>query len=152
MESSSTNSYICAGCGVDITNSLGRRLLYTDACKYVSAVWRALFDEELSQRGLQPQAAELLNPRPSDACTLGRLCRRCHNVLVRYRKLQDSVITNISDAVDQLLQAKRLSNEPASSDDSPEPNDILSYAVPPTPKQPARSTNSDGSPDVMVCN
>ena len=151
--SSSTHPYICAGCGKDIRNSPGRRLLYTDACQNISVVWRELFDDELIRRGLRPQAAELLNTaRPSDAQTLGRLCRRCYDVLVRYKKLQDSVKANVSEAIDQLLPANsRLSCEPSlSGSESPEPNEIPHY-MPPTPKRPARSTNSDKSPEVVVC-
>jgi len=66
---------------------------------------RALFDNELIRRGLQPQTAKLLILRPADASMLRILCWRCYDALVRYRKLQELVKANVSDAVDNLLQA-----------------------------------------------
>ena len=35
---------------------------YSDACHHVSVLWAPLFDEELNQRGLLPQALTFLNP------------------------------------------------------------------------------------------
>ena len=38
---------ICVGCGLDVSNASGRRLLYTDACQHVYVLWAPLFDEQL---------------------------------------------------------------------------------------------------------
>ena len=65
---------ICVGCGLDISNANGRRLLYTDACQHISGsvLWAPLFDEQLNRRGLLPRASTFLNPQPSNS-SLGRM-------------------------------------------------------------------------------
>ena len=134
---------ICVGCGQDISNAKGRRLLYTDSCRHVSLSWAPLFDEELNQRGLLPRASTFLNPQSGDS-SLGRMCRRCFTVFERYGKMLSSIKETVAKAIDQLMEANIVTN------DEPENESADTFSAPPVSKRLALSTNSS-SPDVVVC-
>ena len=133
---------ICVGCGLDISNASGRRLLYTDACQHVYVLWAPLFDEQLNRSGLLPRASTFLNPQPSNP-SLGRMCRRCFTVFERYGKLLSSIKESVAKAIDQLMEANIV------TDDEPENESAHTSSMPPVPKRLALSTNSS-SPDVVV--
>lgn len=136
---------LCVGCGQDISNANGRRLLYTDACRHVSVIWAPLFDEQLNQRGLLPQASTFLDSRlQSDNSSLRRMCWRCFTVFERYGKMLSSIEETVAKAIDQLMEANIVTS------DEPENESADTFSAPPVSKRPALSTKSS-SPDVVVC-
>ena len=97
---------LCVGCGQDISNANGRRLLFTDTCRHVSIIWAPFFDEQLSQRGLLPQASTSLDSRlQSGNSSLGRMCRRCFTAFERYGKMLSSIKETVANAIHQLTEA-----------------------------------------------
>ena len=103
---------LCVGCGQDISNANGRRLLYTDACRHISVIWAPFFDEQLNQRGLLPQASTFLDSRlQSGNSSLGRMCRRCFTVFERYGKMLSSIMETVAKAIDQLMEANIVTSD-----------------------------------------
>ena len=59
----------CVGCGGDITNAKGKRILCSKASQHVELVWCQLFDEELRRKGRDGDADDLV--------TIRKMCRKC---------------------------------------------------------------------------
>ena len=129
---------VCVACGSDISTAKGRRLLCTEASNGVKVFWSELFDEELSRRGMSPQAAFLIN-------NSGRICRRCFTVYERCKKLLDSLKQDLCKAVDIFERENTFIPTLDSS------NRASNYsALPPAPKRRAIATSSSASPTVVV--
>ena len=56
------STFLCLGCGADIKNSKGNRLLSTKLTQHVIPVWKRLIEEEINRRGTETETAtESLN-------------------------------------------------------------------------------------------
>ena len=136
---------LCVGCGQDISNANGRRLLYTDACCHVSVIWAPFLDKQLNQRGLLPQASTFLDSRlQSGNSSLGRMCWRCFTVFERYGKILSSIKETVAKAIDQLMETNIVTS------DEPKNESADTFSASPVSKRLVLSANSS-SPDVMVC-
>ena len=127
-------SIYCVGCGCDITNSKGNRLVRTTSSRHVVPLWSSLMKEEIDSRGAALVAQSLIHDD-------GRMCRQCFNTFERASKLWEALKCNISKAADIFIP----SNAPSTGQRN----------VPPTPKRRRLLSNSEGestvrSPEVKV--
>ena len=68
------STFLCLGCGADINNSKGNRLLSTKLTQHVIPVWKRLIEEEINRRGTETETAtESLNVET--LTSVGRMCR-----------------------------------------------------------------------------
>ena len=114
-------SIYCVGCGCNITNSKGNRLIRTTPSRHVVPLWSSLMKEEIDSRGTSLAAQSLIDDD-------GRMCRQCFNTFERASKVWETLKCNISKAADIFI-----------------PNDAPStrqYNVLPVPKRPRLSSNS----------
>ena len=88
------STFLCLGCGADIKNSKGNRLLSTKLTQHVIPVWKRLIEEEINRRGTETETAtESLNVetlKSSGYCILRKLQRTCmltrnYQTLFHYR-------------------------------------------------------------------
>ena len=86
-------SIYCVGCGCDITNSKGNRLVRTTSSRHVVPLWSSLMKEEIDSRGAALVAQSLIHDD-------GRMCRQCFNTFERASKLWEALKCNISKAAD----------------------------------------------------
>ena len=137
---------ICIGCGSDISNVKGKRLLSTEASQHVKPLWCKLFDDALEQKGIQAQAS------PFVTTIEGRMCRRCFTCFERCTKLMDSLRKDVDKAVEVFQHDHNY----FSVDLNPQSQAVgftistpsQSFSHPPAPKRVAVDSQS---PDVVVC-
>ena len=63
-------SVYCVGCGCDITNSKGNRLIRSTSSRHVVPLWSSLMKEEIDSRETSLVAQSLIDDD-------GRMCRQC---------------------------------------------------------------------------
>ena len=113
------STFLCLGCGADIKNSKGNRLLSTKLTQHVIPVWKRLIEEEINRRGTETETAtESLNVET--LTSVGRMCRQCFSKYERATKLLDGLKSDIVSSVNSILDCL-LECEPQQ---------------PPTPKRP----------------
>ena len=124
---------VCLGCGCNIDNEKGNRLIRTVSSRHVVPLWSSLLEEEISTRGRSLSVQSLVD---ND----GRMCRQCFNVFERASKLWESLKSNVSKVADVLIPT-----------DAPFTSSHCCLNVPPTPKRSRLSSKSIGeSPEVNV--
>ena len=72
-------SIYCIGCGCDITNSKGNRLIRTTSSRHVVPLWSSLMKEEIDSRGTSLVTQLLIHDD-------GRMCRQCFKTFKRASK------------------------------------------------------------------
>jgi len=113
-----TNS--CLGCGNDIKDAKGNRLLNTKSSEHVLPVWKRVIEEEINRRGM---VAEIL--KTETLTSTGRMCRQCFSKYERISKLIDGLKSDIVSSVNTLL-------------------DCFEPQQPPTPKRPRLASPTRG--------
>ena len=79
----------CLGCGDDVSNTKGKRLLFTTASQHIVSLVELYVDEELAQQGRE-ESFDLLVTTHN-----GKLCRKCFSSFERYIRVY--IIIVISD-------------------------------------------------------
>ena len=123
----------CLGCGKNIGEDRGKRLLHSESSKHVVPLWSSLFGDELRSRGKNLDVLGLVEHEG------GRVCRRCFSALDRCTKLLDTVRAGITKAVD--------ANEAVPTTSS---SSSLRIGIPPPTFSVPVTTSCSPSPEVMV--
>lgn len=135
---------ICIGCGSDISDAKGKRLLSSEASQHVKPLWCRIFDETLERKGIQAQACSFVTT------ISGRMCRRCFTSFERCTKLIDTLKNDVGKAVEAFQQDGNYFSNPHVVQEVEVPVSVpsRSYSHPPPPKRVAVDSRS---PDVVVC-
>ena len=98
-----TEIVYCFGCGEDMSGkSTNRYKMMSSSCARAIPVWKKKLNAILVSQGLDTSIdmEELING--------GRMCRLCVSALERLDKLERSVMTNLSNAVQCVLDYQNL--------------------------------------------
>lgn len=93
-----TYTVSCVGCGDDIKNAKGNRLLNTKSSKHALSLWKEIIKEEINQQGTVTE-----NLNIETLTTTGGICRHCSSKYERAAKLIDRIKSDIVSSVNTLL-------------------------------------------------